>query len=1086
MKGTLLLLLVGLICFSPFAMAQKKTVTGTVASAEDNTALAGVTVRIKETGVGTTTDDKGAYSIDALAGQTLVFTYIGYQSVERTIAESNTISVNLSSENPLDEVVVVGYGTQQRATVTGSVSTVDVEKTLQTRPITDVARALQGAVPGLTITTPSGDLGTNPTIRLRGVTGSLNTGNTGAAPLILVDNVEIPSLNMINPNDIESISVLKDASASIYGTRAAWGVILITTKSGSRNTPSMITYSNNLAWQTPTKTAEIASGPDGARTYLEAQRRVNPSFPGGGIVGIRYDDYALEKMEEWDRLYGGQNLSREMVEGRDWEIRDGMLYFHRSFDAPAMFMRETTPQQNHNLSVTGGSERVNYNLGLGYMNESGVLNFNPDEFNRYNLNVGVDATVNNWLDAYTKVLYSYTDVNRPFSYNGDTYDPWFYLFRWPRNFPYGTIDGIGLRNSITEVEQAQMTTMKNNMARLTVGGRAKIAPGLTLDGDYTYTNQSYRFHETGGVVSGWDFWAGGQMINRPFTSAAYDRVAFTNSFQDRHVGNLFATFNQSLSSHNLKLTAGVNAELYNFSSATSRRTELMDPEMGQLPLATGEQTVAGGASHWSTLGFFGRINYDYQNKYIVEVMGRYDGSSRFPSHDRWGFFPSISAGYVLSEEGFMDFADPYLNFLKVRGSFGSVGNQNVGNNRFLSIMNPASSGWLVNNAFMNTLTTPTPLSPTLTWEKVSTREIGVDAALFNNRLNFTFNRFRRTVSDMISPGVVLPASFGAASPVRNFGEMQTNGWEIELGFNHTFATGFYMGLTGQLSDFKETITEYSGAAIVNANGTSSNYKGKTIGEIWGYETDRFFTKDDFQQDANGNLITTDDGRYILMPGIASQSFYEASWFFYGPGDIKYRDLNGDGEINTGSGTVEDPGDRRIIGNSTPRYQYGFRTDFAYKGFDLGVFLQGVGKREVWANGDMFIPGFRPGEAWYIHQMDYWTPDNPGAFYPRPTDQGQSNASRNFLPQTRYLLDMSYLRVKNLTLGYTFPASWLEKAKVKNLRIFFSGENLFEFDNVDLPIDPEVDYTLLGLNDGNSFGRVYPYRRTYSFGLQVSL
>src|SRR5690606_21446698 len=461
---------------------------------------------------------------------------------------------------------------------------------------------------------------------------------------------------------------------------------------------------------------------------------------------------------------------------------------------------------------------------------------------------------------------------------------------------------------------------------------------------------------------------------------------------------------------------------------------------------------------------------------------RIDGSSRFPRNDQWATFPSVSAGWIASEEEFLEFARPYLSFLKVRGSYGLIGNQNVGANAFIATMPTSSSSWLIGEAFIPTVGTPGVISPTLTWETVKDLDFGVDMNFFNNNLTFTFDWFKRTTSDMLSAGSTLPSSFGATAPRRNFGEMETKGWEVELGYRHLFENGFAISANGQLSDFRERITKFANATRL----ISSNYEGRVIGEIWGYETDRFFTDNDFEQDGSGNLLTDDNGHWIPRAGIADQTLYESSWFFYGPGDIKYKDLNGDGIIDRGEGTVESPGDQKIIGNSNTRWQYGLRMDFGYKGFDLGFFLQGVGKRDLWASGSSFIPGFRPGEAWYQHQLDYWTPENPNAFYPRPTDQGQSNSIRNFMPQTKYLLDMSYLRVKNLTFGYTFPEKWVERAKVQNLRIFFSGENLFEFDNVDMPIDPETDYTSWGLNDGNSFGRVYPFKRTYSFGLQLTL
>lgn len=335
---------------------------------------------------------------------------------------------------------------------------------------------------------------------------------------------------------------------------------------------------------------------------------------------------------------------------------------------------------------------------------------------------------------------------------------------------------------------------------------------------------------------------------------------------------------------------------------------------------------------------------------------------------------------------------------------------------------------------------------------------------------------------MITSGVTVPSTLGTSAPARNYGEMQTTGWELAVDWNHHFDNGINFNVTGVLSDFKEEITKFANTTKL----ISSNYEGKILGEIWGYETDRFFTKADFETDANGNLLKDASGKYIMKAGVPTQKRWESGWFFYGPGDIKYKDLDGDGKIDIGTNTVGDAGDQKVIGNSTPRYQYGFRLGADWKGFDINVFIQGVAKREMWANGPVVIPGYRPGEGWYAHQLDYWTEENPNAYYPRPTDQSQSNTTRNFLPQTKYLMNMAYTRIKNLNVGYTLPIKLVKRAKLQTARIYFSGENLFTIDNLKEPIDPEINYTTPGLNDPNTFGRVYPYRKSISMGIQVTL
>lgn len=1075
---------IGLL-FSCLALfAQERMITGIVTAA-NATPLSGVTVTVKGTNRITQTDAEGRFSLSAATGQSLVFSYVGYPSKEVPVGAGNTLDVNMGTGGTtMEDVVVVGYGTQRRANLTGAVSSINVQEQLGSRPITDVARGLQGSVPGLTITTPSGDIGTNPAIRLRGLSGSLNGG--GAQPLILVDNVEFPDLRMINPDDIESISVLKDAaSASIYGTRAAWGVILITTKSGKKGADrSSISYNNNFSFSQPTVVPTVAPGAEGAEMALIAYQRANPSTSSFTSLGMTVDQIAIQKMKDWQKQYGGQNLGDEMVMGRDFEIRGNQLFFYRTWDPNEMYLREWTPQQNHNLTFSGSNAKTGYTLGLGYLDQSGVLKVNPDKFERFNLNLGVTSSITSWLDARAKVLLSRATRTRPYPFSGDTYDPWYYLSRWQAYYPYGTYEGKSFRSALTEVQNANMIPIQDNFARVQVGGTFKLAKGLTLDADYTYGNNNGREHWTGGVVNAWDFW-GGQMIYRPVTTAVHDRAILRSDWNERNTIKVFGTYTKDLGDHDFKVIAGTDIESFEYGSQSSERRGLLNPDMGQPNLATGDQFVGSSAGDWATMGYFGRINYSFRNKLLLELNGRYDGSSSFPPNDQWAFFPSASAGYVLTEEEFMDFAKPVLSFFKLRGSWGSIGNQAVGGNRFLKVMNASSSGWLIGANNMLTVGTPGLVSPSLTWETVTTLDLGADARFFNNKLGFAFDWYKRTTSDMITAGVTVPSTLGIGAPARNFGDLETTGWELTVDWNHKLNNGLNFNITGVLSDFQEKLTKFAS----NATGLiTANYQGRVLGEIWGYETDRFFTADDFQKDANGNFIVQ-GGKYVLKQGVPTQTRWENATFFYGPGDIKYRDLNGDGKIDVGANTISDPGDQRIIGNSTPRYQYGIRLGADWKGFDFNLFVQGVGSRQQWANGPVVIPGYRAGEGWYEHQLDYWTPDRTNAFYPRPTNANgaaDANNSKNFLPQTKYLLDMAYTRIKNLNVGYTIPASITRKAKLQTVRVYFSGENLVTWDKLDVPIDPEVNYTATGLNDSNTFGRVYPYRKTLSFGLQVTL
>lgn len=1041
---------------------------------ESGIPMPGVSVRIQNTTKGMFTDADGNFTLTANRGQVAVFSSIGAIQQEVVVGKATTMNVTLKGDNrKLDDVVIVGYGTQRKANLTGAVTTVDVGKTLNSRPISDIGRGLQGTVPGLTITSASGDLGRNPAIRLRGMTGSLNSSG-GAQPLILVDNVEMPNLQMINPQDIESISVLKDAaSTSIYGARAAWGVILITTKSGKKGAPSLVNYSNNFSWSQPTTMPKIAGAAAGAEAMFAAYLRQEPNKAFFGTLGMGFDREGIEKMKQWEKDYGGKDLGDSMVLGRDFEIKNGLLYFYRPWDVGKKYMKDWTLMQKHDLSFSGGGEKTNYNLSLGYLNQSGVLKFKTDQFQRYNATLSVNSTVKDWLDVRGKIMLNQSKFETPMSYSGTQLGPWYYLYRWPVIYPYGTYNGKPFRSALTEVQQANMDETKSTFNRVQVGATFKPIKDLTIDVDYTYSATNTHFRTAGAPTAGINFWANPTQLNYfdNYQDVSWDRVRYVSSWNEWNTGRAFATYKKDFADHHFKVIAGTDIDLYRNWSQSSERRTLIDPNLGEISLATGDQFADGSRGHWATNGYFARINYDYKNKFLLEINGRYDGSSKFPKNDLYGFFPSASVGYVITEEKFMEFAKPVLSFFKIRGSYGSLGNQNVGDYQFIPTMRTPNSGWLIGNTNQVTVSTPELVSRSLTWETVTTTDFGVDARFFNNALGVTFDWYNRTTSDMLSGGVTLPSSFGGATPKRNFGEMQTKGWELAIDYNHSFDNGLRFNVLATLSDFQEKITHYAGSKLLSAT-----YEGKTLGEIWGYQTDRLFQESDFDKQ---------NGVWVPKAGIADQTVLGGTqpWFYFQPGDVKYVDRNGDKKITPGASSLDDYGDMMVIGNSTPRYQYGIRLGADWKGIDFSVFIQGVGKRELWPSGPLFIPGFGA-DSWYDHHLDYWTPTNTNAYYPQPTFTAGSNVTRNFQRQSRYLLNMSYTRLKNISLGYTLPVNLSNRAHIKQARIYVSGENLFTWDKLQIPLDPEIDYTP-EQTDATAFGRTYPFRKEISFGLQLT-
>jgi len=1081
MKKTLALFFI-LCMVIQLTFAQKRTLTGTVRDNATGELLVGVTIVEKGTSNGTITDASGNFKISIAPESSLSVSFIGMKSKEVKPGTVSNITIDLESDiSQVEEVVVVGYGTQKKANLTGSVSTVDVQKTLKSRPITDVGRGLQGSTPGLIVTTTTGAIGAAPSITIRGVTGSLNSS---ATPLILLDNVPIPDLNYINPDDIESISVLKDAaSTAIYGARAAFGVVLITSKTGKRDETVRVTYSNNFAWATPANLPEMAPAWQSGLAYLTAARHNNPSAQYVGTIGgLRYNDDIIAKMKTWSETYGkGEGLSREMERGRDFEMFVGYMEAYRDWDIANLFFSKWTPQQNQNFSVSGGSKSTSYNISLGYLDQTGIFKAKPDQYSRYNVNANINSDVNKWLTVRLRTQLSKTDFQTPFSLSGGTYTPLFTLYRWQPSYLYGTYKGLPFRNPVNEYEQAKYQTKDIWYNRYSMGATLKPIKGLSVDFDYTYITKQEGNNTTGGIPYALDIYTAPNAANvaDPTTmykayTTSYDYVSADDARTEGYVMNSTISYEKTIKEHSFKIMAGTNIESSEYRYHWSQRKGVLDYTHPEIALSTGDQFVDGDHSKSAIAGFFGRFNYAFKDRYLVELNGRYDGTSKFFGDNQWGFFPSVSVGYRITEEPFMKSLKPYLTSLKPRASWGRVGNQDVPSGQFLSNIGVGSSSWLIGNKRTSYAGVPSTLNPVLTWETVQTLDFGADARLFNDKMGVNFDWFQRKTLNMLGAGQVVPSSFGGSSPMVNYGELTTNGFEIAIDYNHTFKNNLHILLSASLSDYNTKITKFASASDPNVY---NNYEGKTIGEIWGYTTDRLFQVSDFD-------LNTTTNKYVLKADLPSQTLLESSGFTFAPGDVKYVDMNGDSKIGYGINTLSDHGDLSVIGNSQPRYLYGLRVNADWKGFDVDVFFQGVGSRKYWATGNTAIPGWDASEAWYAHQMDYWTTDNTTAYYPRPSNLGQGGSLYNFQTQTKYLLNMAYCRLKNVTLGYSLSPKIAKKVYVQKFRVYVSGENLFEVDGLgNVPLDPETG--LQSTADSRMFGRGYPYRRTFSFGVQLT-
>ena len=1084
------------------AMAEPIAIVGKVVDANGEP-LVGASVAEAGTSNGTITDLDGAFVLTVEKNVTLLVSYVGYKDQE-VRAHKDMVVMLKEDTQVLDEVVAIGYGTQKKANLTGAVTTVDVSKTLESKTESDVAKALQGAVPGLTITNATGDLDADPTVVIRGI-GTLSNGGT-SSPLYVVDGVPMENLSYLNPNDIESISVLKDASSTaIYGTRAAFGVVLVTTKTAKTAEKVSVTYNNNFAWSR-------ASAMPKYPTVLEQVKAMTMANDNAGVASelfgmyINTDEFIAKATawQEWAATQGwknGKSPYREMVYGLDWDEKG----FYADWDVAGIMFNNAAPSQNHNLSVSGNSGKTNYYLSLGYNHQQGIMNFNPDKMDKFNATINLSTKVNNWLEIGGRFnmqhrTYSYPEVRGQGTYQ--------YVWRWGSFFgPYGyfedengnQFDGrqmIGFRKAAGDAYRKRMNLRAGGFIKL------NLAKGLTFNGDYTFTYRAGRYKAVGlpeDIVNTWSLF-GENFAHGPINTSTY--IETENSHYYNHVANMYFNYNGSWKGHNLNVMVGANIDKDEYEKLYYERHDLLSSDKHEMHLTGSDYDYSHSHPHNGSVGVFGRINYDYKGIYLLEFSARGDASSKFPSHSQWAFFPSGSVGYRLSEEPYFQEAKNYVSNLKVRASYGTIGNQEIGSYMFLETMDKGQVGWLGDtDSKYYYFGTPKLVSPTLTWETIATANVGIDLGFFNNDLNINFDWYQRDTKDMLAPGAALPQVLGTSAPYMNAGSLRTRGWELNIDWRHVFhdAGDLAVHANFNLADYKATIMDWDSNNLVN-----TNYAGKEYGEIWGFETDRYFTPEDFNADGTYKQELDADGNYVS--GTADQSLLESGKFVYGPGDVKFVDQNGDGKIDWGEGTVEDHGDLVKIGNSTPRFQYSFRLGAEWKGLDIDLFFQGVGKRDMWTQSAFVMPMMRGVDAIYASQMDYITNDEVAAGtirqdadYPRlyGGGAGQGNASSsimdggkyNFYPQDKYLVNMAYLRLKNLTVGYTLPQKWTRKATIEKVRIYASFNNLADLINhtAKFGFDPE---TSKGRGSGEYangvYGRTEPLYRSYSFGLQVTL
>lgn len=1119
-----------------------QSIKGKVIDAKTKETIPGANIAVPGVkGVGTSTDFDGNFSFTLPAGKTqITVSFVGYKTKTQNVTPGSTVTVSLEQDAAiLDDVVIVGYGTQKKESLTAAVATVDVAKAIDSRPVPDVARALQGSTPGLTVRINNGELGSDPTINIRGFISSLQGSSS---PLILVDNVEIPSLLFLNPDDVQSVSVLKDASAaSIYGAKAANGVLLITTKQGSRTDGKVsVSYSGSFSMRGTTEHPTMARF-DGYEYSIDysMSRRSKTSWDSGDPVsqGAYWlmNSWVMDRAEYWDKNWKGK-VGSELVYGRDWEtksVNGGMAYNYgyRTYEGTDAFVKKWTPQHQHNITIAGSAGKTSYNLGLAYISQTGVLKNTVDTYQRYNASLSINSEVNKYFTVKSSFLFTKSDKNYP---GGISYanDPYFYAYRWSPVFPIGaTYNGEAIRSPDSEISQDKIATRTKEYLRFMIGGRLNLLKGWTADFDLTYAGDKNMYYEPDIAFSGYETWLtadqpvlgnDGQQIWRDkdgqivpagtadaspeygFQYMTYETkenasVLVSTGKSERIVFNANTTYNARFGDHSLKAMVGLNSNSYRYRYHSSSKKGLSDFDKPELGLADGQQTVSGSVSWESQFGWFGRINYGWKDKILLEFNARYEGTSKFPDDLRWKFFPSGSVGYRISEENFWQPIKNVVSEVKLRASYGSLGNQTVPNNMYIPTLTKGNSTWGgYDGVLYQQYTSPSVVRNDVTWETITTLDLGIDARFFKNKLGLTFDWFSKTTTDMFVPGASMPGTYGATAPQGNFGKLRTQGWELMLDFNHRFSNGINLSADFGISDAKAKMIHYTESTTRTIG---SWYNGREYGEMWGYVYDRLWQMSDFEEftnlksndgipDGESNVVWFYGKAYKLKQGYDRHDVLTGSPI---PGGAKYKDMNGDGIINSGSNTVDDPGDRVKIGNSLPRYEYSFHINLDWKGFDLGLFFQGVGKRDLWAAGKQITPNYGVGGGQVSEVISkIWSLDNPNAWFPRSSDidaLSSTTTGGSWQMSKHYMLDMSYLRLKTITLGYTIPKHITEKAGINKLRVYFTGENLFTFDNLKLPIDPETgtgsSLTSSTYNYGN-IGTSTPMPKYLTVGLQLTL
>ena len=1056
---------------------QTASVKGVVVD-QSGEAIIGATVKVLGSQKGAISDFEGNFVIDAQRGDQLEVSYIGYKTQVIKVAGQHVKVTLLEDSKALQEVVVVGFGTQKKVNLTGAVSVVDGDELAQ-RPVANAAQALQGVVPGLQIASTSGSLDASPSINVRG-TATIGEGSSGS-PLILIDGME-GDLNTINPQDIQSISVLKDAAASsIYGSRAPFGVILITTKSGSKDSKVKVNYNNSFRFSNLIRGKHMMNSVDYASWLNDAKTNQGQS--------VFFDAERMAAIKEYHNATPVGPGTRRTADGKlvyaigsqngvTWD--DGYGYGIDDVDWYDVVYRNSAFSQEHNASVNGGSEKFNFYASIGYLDQGGFMNMGSDGYKRYNGTAKMNIELAKWIRMNYNMRFARTNYHRPAGltrslYNDMARQGWPMLPLYDRNGYLYSSPSPALGLATGGVDRTERDVLNHQLGFV-------IEP---IKNWITHIDFNYKIDN---AIRHWD---SQRTYNHNVAGEAIIYNQNSNVHEDEYKDNYlnfqaYTEYTWSLAEkHNFHVMGGFQTEQLKRTQFGLQRNGILDPTKSEVDLTNGLSysgqsivpDVNGSRNQWQTAGFFGRVNYNYDEKYLFEANLRYDGTSRFRSDKMWKLFPSVSLGWNIAREKFWENLAGTVNTLKLRASYGSLGNQNINNwyQTYQTIAyNSVAGSWLQNGAKPNTTSAPGLVSALLTWEKVESYDLGLDFGAFNNRLTGTFDYYIRNTKDMVGNAPELPAILGTGVPVTNNTDLRTAGWELQISWRDVLKNGLSYGVTFNISDARTKITRYPN----NPTGSINNYiEGRYMNEIWGFETIGIAKSD---EEMNAHLATAD------------QSSLGSNW---AAGDIMYRDLNGDNKISRGAQTLADHGDLKVIGNSTPRYLVGLNLNAAYKGFDISAFFQGVMKRDWWIGGSWgggleYLFGTTNSWEWwsvgitdvqdYYRDANTWSVQNgyqqanQDAWLPRV-----QFSDKNEQAQTRYLMNGAYVRLKNLQLGYTLPRQITQPWGISNLRVFVSAENLFTITKMPHQFDPELMSNSVDQNNG------YPLQKTFAFGLNVS-